>query len=126
MFSKVRVQAVSFSVARTVRSFSQFKKVGVVGLGLMGHGVAQVTAAAGYQVLAIEAKPEALAVGMKRLVCISWLFVTRWALFDIDLLLFQNRRFPVEGCRQKRKDRQRNTGMNCGIKYYKLNLYGVM
>lgn len=50
----------------TVRHFSQFKKVGVVGLGLMGHGVAQVTAAAGFQVLAIEAKPEALAVGMKR------------------------------------------------------------
>jgi 3-hydroxyacyl-CoA dehydrogenase len=32
----------------------------------MGHGVAQVAAAAGYQVLAIEAKPEALEVGMKR------------------------------------------------------------
>ena len=48
------------------RSFSQFQRVGVVGLGLMGHGVAQVTAAAGFQVLAIEAKPEALAVGMKR------------------------------------------------------------
>lgn len=68
MLSSVRVQAVSFSVARAARSFSQFKKVGVVGLGLMGHGVAQVTAAAGYQVLAIEAKPEALAVGMKRFV----------------------------------------------------------
>ncbi len=68
MFSNIRVQAVSFSVAKAARSFSQFKKVGVVGLGLMGHGVAQVTAAAGYQVLAIEAKPEALAVGMKRFV----------------------------------------------------------
>lgn len=34
----------------------------------MGHGVAQVAAAAGYQVLAIEAKPEALEVGMKRCV----------------------------------------------------------
>ena len=61
----------SYSVIRRVnsalcRNFSQFKKVGVVGLGLMGHGVAQVTAAAGYEVLAIEAKPEALAVGMKR------------------------------------------------------------
>lgn len=67
MFSNIRVQAVSFSVAKAARSFSQFKKVGVVGLGLMGHGVAQVTAAAGYQVLAIEAKPEALAVGMKRI-----------------------------------------------------------
>jgi len=33
----------------------------------MGHGVAQVTAAAGYQVLAIETKKEALDVGMKRI-----------------------------------------------------------
>ena len=32
----------------------------------MGHGVAQVTAAAGFQVLAIEAKQEALDIGMKR------------------------------------------------------------
>ena len=66
MLSTTRVFALSMSANKAVRSFSQFKKVGVVGLGLMGHGVAQVTAAAGYQVLAIEAKPEALAVGMKR------------------------------------------------------------
>jgi hypothetical protein len=32
----------------------------------MGHGVAQVTAAAGYEVLAIEAKDDALKAGMKR------------------------------------------------------------
>lgn len=68
MLSNIRVQTAASSVARAARTFSQFKKVGVVGLGLMGHGVAQVTAAAGYQVLAIEAKPEALAVGMKRCV----------------------------------------------------------
>lgn len=57
------IRSVAFS---SVRRFSQFKKVGVVGLGLMGHGVAQVTAAAGFQVLAIETKSDALAVGMKR------------------------------------------------------------
>jgi 3-hydroxyacyl-CoA dehydrogenase len=43
-----------------------FKKVGVVGLGLMGHGVAQIAATAGYEVLAIESNEEALKVGMKR------------------------------------------------------------
>lgn len=55
------------SFASTTSTLQQFKKVGVVGLGLMGHGVAQVTAMAGYNVLAVEAKPEALDSGMKRI-----------------------------------------------------------
>ena len=32
----------------------EFKKVGVCGLGLMGHGIAQVAAQAGYDVVARE------------------------------------------------------------------------
>jgi 3-hydroxyacyl-CoA dehydrogenase len=44
-----------------------FKRVGVVGLGLMGHGIAQIAAQAGYQVLAIEAQDAALSTGMKRI-----------------------------------------------------------
>jgi 3-hydroxyacyl-CoA dehydrogenase len=55
----------------TSRSLSSqtegFKKVGVVGLGLMGHGVAQVAAQSGYQVIGIESKQDALDVGMKRI-----------------------------------------------------------
>lgn len=42
-------------------------KVAVVGLGLMGHGVAQVTAQAGYQVLGIESQEAALKSGFKRI-----------------------------------------------------------
>lgn len=55
------------------RSFSvaaagwQPQTVGVVGLGLMGHGVAQVTAEAGFRVVAVEAKPEFLETGKKRI-----------------------------------------------------------
>ena len=45
----------------------KYQKVGVVGLGLMGHGIAQITAQAGYQVLAIENNQEALNTGMKRI-----------------------------------------------------------
>ena len=42
-------------------------KIGVVGLGLMGHGVAQVSAMAGFNVVAVEAKDEFLATGKKRI-----------------------------------------------------------
>ena len=41
--------------------------VGVVGLGLMGHGVAQVAAQAGYDVVALESSHEALDMGDKRI-----------------------------------------------------------
>jgi len=44
-----------------------FKRVGVVGLGLMGHGITQITAQAGYEVLAIESQDSALSTGMKRI-----------------------------------------------------------
>ncbi len=46
---------------------SQIDKVAVIGLGLMGHGVAQMTAAAGYQVVGVETKQEALDVAQKRI-----------------------------------------------------------
>ena len=42
----------------------EIKTVGIVGLGLMGHGVAQVTAQAGYNVVAVESSTDALQVGM--------------------------------------------------------------
>jgi len=63
MISNVRV--------RQFRPISQscrnIQTVAVVGLGLMGHGIAQVTAQAGYNVLAIEAQKEALDIGVKRI-----------------------------------------------------------
>ncbi|GAB5031233.1 hydroxyacyl-coenzyme a mitochondrial precursor [Nannochloropsis oceanica] len=43
------------------------KKVGVVGLGLMGHGIGLVSAQAGYEVIAVEAQAAALESGKKRM-----------------------------------------------------------
>ncbi|TFJ85896.1 hypothetical protein NSK_002716 [Nannochloropsis salina CCMP1776] len=43
------------------------KKVGVVGLGLMGHGIGLVSAQAGYEVIAVEAQAPALESGKKRI-----------------------------------------------------------
>ena len=49
---------------------AQIKKVGVIGLGLMGHGIAQATALAPnqkYQVTAIEANSDAVDAGRKKI-----------------------------------------------------------
>ena len=41
------------------------KKVGLVGFGQMGSGIGQVSAAAGYEVVACEVTDDAFATGMK-------------------------------------------------------------
>ncbi len=46
---------------------TQIKKVGVVGAGLMGHGIAQVTAAAGYDVVLEDIDAGALAKGVEKI-----------------------------------------------------------
>lgn len=57
------------NISSSTRMLSDWKpaSVGVVGLGLMGHGVAQVAAMAGFKVVAVEAKDEFLKTGVKRI-----------------------------------------------------------
>ncbi|HEY3604427.1 MAG TPA: 3-hydroxyacyl-CoA dehydrogenase NAD-binding domain-containing protein, partial [Sporichthyaceae bacterium] len=42
---------------------SEIQRVGVVGCGLMGSGIAEVCARAGLDVIVTEANPDALAAG---------------------------------------------------------------
>ena len=46
---------------------AEIKQVGVVGAGLMGHGIAQVAAQAGYDVVVREVDDEALAKGVAKI-----------------------------------------------------------
>jgi 3-hydroxybutyryl-CoA dehydrogenase len=46
---------------------AEIKKVGVVGCGLMGHGIAQVAAQAGYDVVVREVDEDALAKGLGKI-----------------------------------------------------------
>lgn len=61
--------AVAFCATRSLSSSSDFeiKKVGMVGLGLMGHGIAQTAAQAGFQVVALDMNQQGLDAGMKRI-----------------------------------------------------------
>ncbi|CAI5740895.1 unnamed protein product [Peronospora farinosa] len=45
----------------------KIQKVGMVGLGLMGHGIAQTAATAGFDVVALDANSKGLQSGMKRI-----------------------------------------------------------
>ncbi|CAH0482104.1 unnamed protein product [Peronospora belbahrii] len=45
----------------------KIQKVGMVGLGLMGHGIAQTAATAGFDVVALDANSTGLESGMKRI-----------------------------------------------------------
>jgi len=57
-------------IARSQRRFStapEIKRVGVVGLGLMGHGIAQTAAEKGFEVVAIESEARFLDAGMARI-----------------------------------------------------------
>lgn len=46
---------------------TKIKKVGMVGLGLMGHGIAQAAATAGYEVVAMDMKKNAVEDGIKKI-----------------------------------------------------------
>lgn len=42
---------------------AEIRRVGVVGLGLMGHGIAQTAAAKGFEVVGVESSAASLAKG---------------------------------------------------------------
>lgn len=53
---------------RVVRSYATapgLSTVGIVGMGAMGHGIAQMTAASGYKVVAVDISAEMLSKGIK-------------------------------------------------------------
>jgi len=55
------------SHARDFSSAIPIKKVGVLGLGLMGHGIAQISAENGFEVIALEQQQSFLDTGLNRI-----------------------------------------------------------
>jgi len=54
-------------IIRTFSTIDGVKKIGVIGMGLMGHGIAQTSAMAGYRVVAVEQQKEFLDKGRERI-----------------------------------------------------------
>jgi len=62
MFSLVARRAATRSLS-TAAPVSEIIKVGVVGMGLMGHGIAQISAAGGHEVIGVDLNADVLASG---------------------------------------------------------------
>jgi len=60
---EVTIMLLRVAVNHAARGFASVSKVGVMGLGLMGHGVAQVSAQKGFEVVAVEQTEEFCAHG---------------------------------------------------------------
>jgi 3-hydroxyacyl-CoA dehydrogenase len=54
-------------LSSSISPVKEIKTVGCVGLGLMGHGIAQLSASNGYQVVAVETSEAAIEVGKGRI-----------------------------------------------------------
>jgi 3-hydroxyacyl-CoA dehydrogenase len=61
------MQVLRQTFGRALSTAPNVHTVGVVGLGLMGHGIAQVAATAGYKVIGIEREQAALDMGRDRI-----------------------------------------------------------
>ncbi len=79
----------------------RIEKVGVVGCGLMGHGIAQVAAQAGFQVCVLETKQEFLDSGLARI---------EKSLAKLSEKAIQSGRAPEEAKRAADAARARVTG----------------
>lgn len=53
------------SMARSYATVAGLNTIGVVGMGAMGHGIAQITATSGYKVVAVDISSDMLSKGIK-------------------------------------------------------------
>ena len=54
MFAKVLQRTVRRSFSSTSNAAKEIKKIGVVGMGSMGHGIVQLSAQSGFEVVAVD------------------------------------------------------------------------
>jgi 3-hydroxyacyl-CoA dehydrogenase len=64
MFSRSVIKSAMRSDVRGMATTPGIKKIGIIGMGLMGHGIAQTAAEKGYEVVAVDANPAQVEKGM--------------------------------------------------------------
>lgn len=80
MAEKLKFEDLESSIGTKQKTDDQFKAVGVIGLGVMGHGIAQTVAGAGIEVIGVEKTPESLKAGIDGLSKAMDLEIKRWGI----------------------------------------------
>jgi 3-hydroxybutyryl-CoA dehydrogenase len=80
MAEKLKFEDLESSIGTKQKTDDQFKAVGVIGLGVMGHGIAQTVAGAGIEVIGVEKTPESLKAGIDGLSKAMDLEIRRWGI----------------------------------------------
>ena len=80
MAEKLKFEDLEASVLSKHKVDDKFKAVGVIGLGVMGHGIAQTVAGAGIEVIGVEKNAESLKAGIDGLSRAMDLEIKRWGM----------------------------------------------
>ena len=80
MADKLKFEDLEASVLGKHKADEKFKAVGVIGLGVMGHGIAQTVAASGIEVIGVEKHAESLKAGIDGLSRAMDLEIKRWGM----------------------------------------------
>jgi 3-hydroxybutyryl-CoA dehydrogenase len=80
MAEKMKFEDLESSVSSKYKADDKFQAVGVIGLGVMGHGIAQTVAAAGIEVIGVEKTAESLKAGIDGLSKAMDLEIKRWGM----------------------------------------------
>jgi len=80
MAEKLKFEDLEASVLAKHKADDKFKAVGVIGLGVMGHGIAQTVAGAGIEVIGVEKNAESLKAGIDGLSRAMDLEIKRWGM----------------------------------------------
>ena len=80
MAEKLKFEDLESSVLSKHKADDKFKAVGVIGLGVMGHGIAQTVAGAGIEVIGVEKNAESMKAGIDGLSRAMDLEIKRWGM----------------------------------------------
>ena len=79
MAERLNFEDLGSTIVSRRKGDERFSSIGVIGLGLMGSGIAETVATAGIDVIAVEKNDQTLKAGMKRLEKAMDIEIKRWA-----------------------------------------------
>ncbi len=80
MAEKLKFEDLESSIVSKHKADDKFQAVGVIGLGVMGHGIAQTVAGAGIEVIGVEKNADSLKAGIDGLSRAMDLEIKRWGM----------------------------------------------